>query len=78
MSLCSQRQCQCFASGCAYVGDDSSVYGCPSSCCNGKCAGQISSGKNITTISNPDSNKYILALGALLIFLAIISTISLT
>ena len=69
--------CTCFASGCGYVGEDNVVHGCESMCCQGRCPGQVSSGKTLAYDYDPDSQKYFWILVALLIFLALASTISL-
>jgi len=67
--------CSCFASGCGYVGDDFQVHGCPSECCQGQCPGQVGSGVSLAYGYNPESKKYVLTLGAILLFLVVVSTL---
>ena len=64
--------CLCFASGCGYVGEDNVVHGCDSMCCRGRCPSQVSQGPDL------DSKKYVWILGAFLVLLAVLSTLSLT
>ena len=79
MTLCAggYGTCSCFASGCGYIGSDNTVYGCESTCCQGKCPGQVSNGKTLGLDYDAKTTKYLWALAALLIFLAVLSTISL-
>lgn len=69
--------CSCFASGCGYIGDDFQVNGCPSECCRGRCPGQVGKGVRLAYGYNPESKKYVLTLGLLLLFLVVVSTLSL-
>jgi hypothetical protein len=69
--------CSCFASGCGYVGEDFQVHGCHSDCCQGRCPGQVGKGVSLAYGYNPDSKKYVLTLGLLLLLLVTLSTLSL-
>ena len=74
-SLCGNGfGCQCFASGCAYVGSDNTVHGCPTSCCKGLCLGQKGNGKTLSYIGGSDS-PWPMVLGVFLVLLVVLSTI---
>ncbi len=67
-----QKGCQCFASGCAYI-ENSQVFGCPSGCCGGQCPSQ--------TVTPPNYGKfeqYSMVILVFLLFLVAVSTITLT
>lgn len=73
-SLCGEGfGCQCFASGCAYVGSDNTVHGCPAGCCNGMCLGQSGSGKTLSYIGS--DSPWPMVLAAFLVLLVVLSTV---
>lgn len=67
--------CQCFASGCAYIGPDNMVRGCPANCCNNKCPGQTGEGKTLAYENPTPGPQWAAILMAVLVFLVILSTI---